>query len=90
MNGATRSIPSYNQHTETQQLGRLAVQQYQQQQQGYPLVTTAQHHQHQSQHSDIFTAILDGDHRQQSGPGFEPIDWPVHAPAQGGRSEQGM
>ena|ERR1700683_819412 len=85
-NGATRPVPPYNQHPETHQFMR----QYQQQHQNGHSPMTTPNQQQQPQHSgDIFATFLDGNQRQQSAPGFGAIDWPVHAPGQGGRSEQG-
>jgi hypothetical protein len=86
MNCPPRPMPSYNHRSDAPHF-KLSIQQPQH---SYPPMASS-HQQHGQQHSgDIFAAVLDGDPRQQVGPGFSPMDWPVHAPMQVARSEHGM
>jgi len=89
-----RSIPPYHHpHPDPQHYMRLSAHQYlhHQQQRGYPpMMYSHPPTQPPSQYpSDIFAAILDENTRQHSGPGFAPMDWPVHGPVQDGRPEPG-
>jgi hypothetical protein len=88
--GPIRTLPPYSQHSDTRHLMRLTSQQYPQQLQHTHAPMANSHQQQQPHHpGDIFATFLEGDQRQQ-GSGFSPIDWPVHASTQAGRSEQGM
>jgi MADS-box transcription factor len=86
--------PSRSYHPLPDPYMRLTAQQYHasHQSHGYPPVMyppPPPQQQHTQHPGDMFAALLEGDPRHHSAPGYAPIDWPQHAPLQGAKHEQG-